>query len=112
MPVINGKYYTDEEVSAIKRQSSSSDFEKFLISGVVGFAVGSSVVGGLLGGSFLGGFVGYLIDATFELETLPTTDMQLKALSHIVYDVDSNKIVKCKVSLEQVFNVYNRSYKK
>lgn len=62
MPVINGKYYSDEEVAAIKRQSSSSDFEKFLVSGVVAFATGSSVVGGLLGGSFLGGLTGDLLE--------------------------------------------------
>jgi hypothetical protein len=62
MPVINGKYYSDEEVAAIQRQSSSSDFEKFLISGVIGAATGSSIVGGLLGGSLLGGLMGDLLE--------------------------------------------------
>jgi hypothetical protein len=33
MPVIQGKYYTEEEVAAIKNQSSSSDFDSFLLSG-------------------------------------------------------------------------------
>ena len=62
MPVINGKCYTEEEVSAIKSQSSSSDFDKFLISGVIGAVTGSALIGGLLGGSFLGGFVGDLLE--------------------------------------------------
>lgn len=62
MPVINGKYYSQQEVDAIKRKLSSSDFEKFLVSGVIGAAVGSSIVGGLLGGSFLGGLVGDLLE--------------------------------------------------
>lgn len=62
MPVINGKYYPEEEVQAIKKQSSSEDFEKFLISGVIGFATGSSIVGGLLGGSLLGGLMGDLLE--------------------------------------------------
>lgn len=64
MPVINGKYYSEEEVRAIKNQSSSSDFEKFLVSGVVGYAVGSTIVGAVLGGSLLGGFVGDLLEGT------------------------------------------------
>jgi len=62
MPVINGKYYTEEEVRAIKRESSSDDFDKFLISGVIGAVTGSSIVGGLLGGSFLGGLAGDLLE--------------------------------------------------
>lgn len=59
---INGKVYTDAELEAIKRESSSSDFEKFLVSGVIGAATGSSIVGGLLGGSFLGGLAGDLLE--------------------------------------------------
>jgi hypothetical protein len=62
MSVINVKYYTEEEVRAIKAQSSEREFEKFLVSGVVAFATGSSVVGGLLGGSFLGGLTGDLLE--------------------------------------------------
>ena len=62
MPVINGKYYTEEEVQAIKKESSNDDFEKFLISGVIGFATGSSLIGGLLGGSLLGGLAGDLLE--------------------------------------------------
>lgn len=62
MPVINGKYYTEDEVAAIKRESSSDDFSKFLVSGVVGAVTGSSIVGGLLGGSFLGGLAGDLFE--------------------------------------------------
>lgn len=58
MPVIKGKYYTEEEVQAIKRQSSSDEFEEFLVSGVIGALTGSAIIGGLLGGSFLGGLVG------------------------------------------------------
>ena len=62
MPVINGKYYSEEEVAAIKRQSSESEFEKFLISGVVGALTGSTIVGALVGGSLLGGLVGDLFE--------------------------------------------------
>tara|TARA_R110000851_G_scaffold8429_4_gene32367 strand:- start:2077 stop:2286 length:210 start_codon:yes stop_codon:yes gene_type:complete len=62
MPVINGKYYTNEELAAIKNQSSSDDFSKFLISGVIGAVTGSAVIGGLLGGSFLGGLVGDVLE--------------------------------------------------
>ena len=58
MPIINNKYYSQSEIDAIKAKSSSSDFDKFLISGVIGAATGSSLVGGLLGGSFLGGLLG------------------------------------------------------
>lgn len=64
MPVINGKYYSEEEIAAIKRQSSQEDFEKFLISGAVAFATGSTIIGGLIGGSFLGGLVGDLLEGT------------------------------------------------
>ena len=64
MPVINGKYYSEEEVRAIKRQTTSSEFEKFLVSGVIGAATGSTIIGGLLGGSFLGGLMGDLIEGT------------------------------------------------
>lgn len=62
MPVINGKYYTEEEVSAIKNQSSDDEFEKFLISGVIGAVTGSSIIGGLLGGSLLGGLMGDMLE--------------------------------------------------
>lgn len=62
MPVINGKYYTEEEVQAIKRQSSSSEFDKFLVSGIIGAVTGSSIIGGLLGGSLLGGLTGDLLE--------------------------------------------------
>lgn len=64
MPVVNGKFYTEEEIAAIKKQSSDEDFEKFLISGVIGFATGSSVVGALLGGSIVGGLLGDLLEGT------------------------------------------------
>lgn len=58
MPVIGGKYYTEEEVRAIKKQSSDDQFEKFLVSGIVGAVTGSTVVGALVGGSLLGGLLG------------------------------------------------------
>ena len=64
MPIINGKYYTEQEVDAIKRQSSSSDFESFLVSGVVGAMTGSSIVGILVGGSILGGLLGDAAEGT------------------------------------------------
>ena len=62
MPVINGKYYTEEEVAAIKRQSSDDEFDKFLVSGAVAAVTGSALIGGLVGGSFLGGIVGDMFD--------------------------------------------------
>ena len=62
MPYINGKYYTEKEIETIKRNVSNDDFEKFLISGVIGAVTGSSLIGGLLGGSFLGGFVGDILE--------------------------------------------------
>jgi hypothetical protein len=63
MPVINGKYYTEEEIDAIKRESKSDEeFEKFLISGVIGAVTGSSLIGGLLGGSLLGGLAGDMLE--------------------------------------------------
>lgn len=64
MPYINGKYYTDREISDIKAQLSARDFEKFLVSGLVGAATGSTIIGGLIGGSFLGGLVGDLLEGT------------------------------------------------
>jgi hypothetical protein len=62
MPVIQGKYYTEEEVAAIKNQSSSSDFDSFLLSGVIGAVTGSALIGGLLGGSLLGGLAGDMLE--------------------------------------------------
>lgn len=62
MPYINGKYYSEHEIREIKRELSSSDFEKFLISGLIGAATGSTIIGGLMGGSFLGGLVGDLLE--------------------------------------------------
>lgn len=59
---INGKYYTDREIAEIKRKSTDDEFEKFLVSGVIGFATGSSIIGGLLGGSLLGGLFGDLAE--------------------------------------------------
>lgn len=61
MPVINGKYFTEDELAAIKRELDSDAFDKFLISGVIGAVTGSALLGGILGGSFLGGLLG---DAT------------------------------------------------
>ena len=62
MPVVNGKYYTEEEIAAIKKQSSGDEFERFLISGVIGAVTGSSIIGGLLGGSLLGGLMGDMLE--------------------------------------------------
>jgi len=65
MPIVNGKYYTEEELRAIKRRlNSDRDFEKFLVSGVIGAVTGSTIVGGLLGGSLLGGLAGDLLEGT------------------------------------------------
>jgi len=62
MPFIQGKYYTDREVAEIKAATSSDAFSKFLISGVIGAATGSTIIGGLLGGSFLGGLAGDILE--------------------------------------------------
>ena len=62
MPVVNGTYYTDEEIAAIKSKMDSDAFDRFLISGVIGAVTGSSIVGGLLGGSFMGGLLGDLAE--------------------------------------------------
>ena len=62
MPYINDKYYTQREIDDIKRESSSGEFESFLISGVIGAVTGSSIVGGLLGGSFTGGLLGDILE--------------------------------------------------
>lgn len=62
MPVINGKYYTEREVRQIKEALDDDQFEKFLISGVIGAVTGSSLIGGLLGGSLLGGLMGDLLE--------------------------------------------------
>jgi hypothetical protein len=59
---INGTYYTSRELEAIKKAHTDDEFEKFLISGVIGAATGSTIIGGLLGGSFLGGFMGDLLE--------------------------------------------------
>lgn len=64
MPYINGTYFTQEQINAIKRQSTDDQFEKFLISGAIGFATGSTLVGGLLGGDLIGGLVGDLLEGT------------------------------------------------
>jgi len=62
MPTINGKYYTEREVREIKRELDSDEFEKFLVSGVVGAVTGSSIIGGLVGGSFIGGLLGDVLE--------------------------------------------------
>ena len=51
MPTINGQYYTESEISQIKAKVSEDEFDKFLISGVIGAVTGSALLGGLLGGS-------------------------------------------------------------
>ena len=62
MPVINGKYFSDEEIAEIKSKLDEDAFDKFLISGIIGYATGSGLLGGLLGGSLLGGIFGDLLD--------------------------------------------------
>ena len=62
MPYICGKYYTEREIADIKRNSSDSDFDKFLTSGVIGALTGSSVIGAVLGGSILGGLAGDMLE--------------------------------------------------
>ena len=62
MPTINGKYYTESEIAEIKSKLDEDEFDKFLISGIIGYATGSALLGGLLGGDLLGGIVGDLLD--------------------------------------------------
>ena len=64
MPIINGKHYTESEVAAIKREVSSSQFESFLVSGLIGAVTGSALLGGLLGGDLLGGILGDAVEGT------------------------------------------------
>lgn len=64
MPYVNGKYYTENEISNLKRRLKDDEFEKFLLSGVIGAITGSSLIGGLLGGSFTGGLLGDLVEGT------------------------------------------------
>ena len=55
---IDGTYYSDEQIDKIKKAVSSDDFDKFLISGVIGAVTGSGLLGGLLGGDLIGGILG------------------------------------------------------
>lgn len=64
MPYVDGKYYSERELEDIKRKLTDDQFEKFLISGVVGAVTGSSVLGAVVGGSLLGGIVGDLLEGT------------------------------------------------
>lgn len=64
MPYVNGKYYSESELSDIKRRLNNDEFEKFVVSGVIGAVTGSAVVGGLLGGSLLGGLLGDAAEGT------------------------------------------------
>jgi len=64
MPYIDGKYYTDAEIAAIKRASkrNETDSDSLITSAVIGAGTGSTIIGGLLGGSFLGGLVGDVLE--------------------------------------------------
>lgn len=62
MPIINGVYYSEEEVEEIKRESDPDAFDRFLVSGVIGAVTGSGLLGGLLGGSLLGGISGDMLE--------------------------------------------------
>ena len=62
MPYINGKNYSEREIEEIKSELGREDFKKFIVSGVIGAATGSSVIGGLLGGDFVGGLLGDLLE--------------------------------------------------
>lgn len=64
MPIIAGKYYTEREVEKIRDRISDEAFEKFLISGVIGYATGSTVVGSLIGGSIMGALLGDVLEGT------------------------------------------------
>lgn len=64
MPYVNGKYYTEREIQEIKSKLDEDQFDKFLISGVIGFATGSALIGGLLGGDLIGGFLGDALQGT------------------------------------------------
>lgn len=61
---INGKWYTEQEIDAIKQRVNERQFEEFLVSGLIGAVTGSAFLGGLLGGSFLGGLLGDFMEGT------------------------------------------------
>lgn len=64
MPMIKGKYYTDQEIANIKEKLNEAEFERFLVSGIVGAVTGSSIMGALVGGDLTGGLIGDLLSGT------------------------------------------------
>jgi hypothetical protein len=60
MPYVNGHYYSDSEIRAIRSKSSDEQFENFLISGVIAGLTGSALLGWAIGGDLLGGILGDL----------------------------------------------------
>lgn len=61
---INGKWYTEQEIAAIKQRVSEKQFEEFLVSGLIGAVTGSALLGGLFGGSLLGGLLGDFMEGS------------------------------------------------
>lgn len=65
MKLINGKWYTTQELEDIVSSSSETkSTDDVLLSATIGALAGSTVVGGLIGGSFLGGFLGDVLEGT------------------------------------------------
>ena len=66
MPIINGKYFTEEEIEKIKRELDEDAFDKFLVSGVIGAVTDSAILGGLIGGDLIGGILGDALDGDLD----------------------------------------------
>lgn len=64
MPYVNGTYYTEEQIRKIKERVGSDEFDRFLLSGMIGAVTGSALLGGLLGGSLMGGILGDMLEGT------------------------------------------------
>lgn len=70
MPMINGKYYSEQELADLQRvlqrknESSSILDSSFVTSAVVGAVTGSTVIGALVGGNIIGGLLGDMLEGS------------------------------------------------
>lgn len=67
MPVINGKYYSEQEIAKLRQVLSTPKpviDSDFVTSAVVAAATGSSVIGALVGGDIVGGLLGDMLEGS------------------------------------------------